>query len=239
MTQREQRVAIVTGASQGIGAGVVAGYRGLGWGVVANSLSIEPSHDPDVVAVAGDVSNPATAEDIVGHALERFGRIDTLVNNAGLFIAKPFTDYTAQDYALATGVNLAGFFWMTQRVIPEMLKTGGGHIVNLSAAVADHASSASPSVLAGLTKGGVAAATKALAIEYAKRGIRVNAVAPAVTQTAMHSADSYRDMPADEIPPIGRLGQVSDIVGGILYLESAPFVTGEILFIDGGYTAGH
>ena len=230
----EQRVAIITGGSQGIGAGLVAGYRALGWAVVANSLSIQPSADPDVVTVAGDVANPATAEQAASAALDRFGRIDTLVNNAGLFISKPFTDYTAHDYALVTSVNLAGFFWMTQRVIPEMLSRGGGHIVNISAAVADHASSASPSALAALTKGGLAAVTRALAIEYAKRGIRVNAVAPGVIQTSMHSAESYAQMSPDEYPPMGRLGQVSDVVGGILALEASPFITGQVLAIDGG-----
>jgi NAD(P)-dependent dehydrogenase (short-subunit alcohol dehydrogenase family) len=239
MTEREQRVAVITGGSQGIGAGLVAGYRGQGWAVVANSLKIEPSDDPDVLTVAGDVADPATADQIVGQALQRFGRIDTLVNNAGVFLSKPFTEYTAHDYTLVTGVNLAGFLWMTQRVIPEMLKRGSGHIVNISAAVADYASSKSPSVLAALTKGGLAAATKALAVEYARRGIRVNAVAPGVTETAMYPAESYQEMSEDELPPMGRLGQVSDVVGGILSLEASPFITGVILPIDGGYTAGH
>ena len=239
MTQREQRVAIVTGGGQGIGAGLVAGYRGQGWAVVANSLKIKPSDDPDVLTVAGDVADPATAEQIVSQGLERFGRIDTLINNAGVFLSKPFTDYTPHDYALVTSVNLAGFFWMTQRVIPEMLKLGGGHIVNVSAAVAEYADSQSPSVLAALTKGGLAAATKALAVEYARRGIRVNAVAPGVTITSMHPAEDYAQMSADEYPPMGRLAQVSDIVGGILSLEAQPFVTGVVLPIDGGYTAGH
>jgi NAD(P)-dependent dehydrogenase (short-subunit alcohol dehydrogenase family) len=239
MTQREQRVAIVTGGGRGIGAGLVAGYRGQGWAVVANSLKIKPSDDPDVLTVAGDVADPATAEQVVGQGLERFGRIDTLVNNAGVFLSKPFTDYTAHDYALVTSVNLAGFFYMTQRVIPEMLKLGGGHIVNVSAAVAEYADSQSPSVLAALTKGGLAAATKALAVEYARRGIRVNAVAPGVTVTSMHPAEDYAQMSPDEYPPMGRLAQVSDIVGGILSLEAQPFVTGVVLPVDGGYLAGH
>ena len=191
MAEHEQRVAIITGGSQGIGAGLVAGYRGQGWAVVANSLKIQPSDDPDVLTVAGDVADPATAEQIVSQALSRFGRIDTLVNNAGIFLSKPFTDYTDADYALMTSVNLAGFFSMTQRVIPELLKGGGGHIVNVSAAVAEYADSQSPSVLAALTKGGLAAATKALAVEYARRGIRVNAVAPGVTVTSMHPAEGH------------------------------------------------
>jgi NAD(P)-dependent dehydrogenase (short-subunit alcohol dehydrogenase family) len=235
----EQRVAIITGGSQGIGAGLVAGYRALGWAVVANSLSIQPSPDPDVVTVPGDVANPATAEQAVSAALDRFGRIDTLVNNAGVFISKPFTDYTAHDYALATSVNLTGFFWMTQRVIPEMLSRGGGHIVNISATVADFASSSSPSVLAALTKGGLAAATRSLAVEYARRGIRVNAVSPGIIQTPMHPPESYEGLTDDQLPPMGRVGQISDVVNGILALEAAPYITGEILHIDGGQIAGH
>jgi NAD(P)-dependent dehydrogenase (short-subunit alcohol dehydrogenase family) len=234
---REQRVAIITGGSQGIGAGVVAGYRRQGWAVVANSLSIEPSDDPDVLAVAGDVSEPATAERVVGAAVDRFGRVDTLVNNAGIFLSKPFTDYTADDYALLVGVNLTGFFWMTQRAIPEMLRRGRGHVVNITTTLVDYATSKEPSLLTSLTKGGLAAATRSLAIEYASRGIRVNAVSPGIIQTPMHSQESY-DALGDLLPPLG-VGQVSDIVDGILFLESSPYITGEILHIDGGQIAGH
>jgi NAD(P)-dependent dehydrogenase (short-subunit alcohol dehydrogenase family) len=191
-----------------------------------------------VLTVAGDIAEPATADRIIGTALERFGRIDTLVNNAGVFISKPFTDYTAQDYALVTGVNLAGFFWLTQRVIAEMVKRYGGHVVNISATLADFASSSTPAVLAALTKGGLAAATRSLAVEYAPYGIRVNAVSPGVIQTPVHPAESYADL-GDRLPPLGRAGQVSDVVNGILFLESSPYITGEILHIDGGQIAGH
>jgi NAD(P)-dependent dehydrogenase (short-subunit alcohol dehydrogenase family) len=234
----EQKVAIITGGSQGIGAGLVAGYREHGWAVVANSVTIKPSEDPDVLAVAGDVSQPATAERIVTEALGRFGRVDTLVNNAGVFISKPFTDYTAEDYALITGVNLAGFFWLTRRVIAEMLKRGRGHVVNISATLAEYANSKEPAVLAALTKGGLAAATRSLAVEYASRGIRVNAVSPDVIQTPVHPPESYEGL-GDRLPPLGRPGQVSDIVDGILFLEASPYITGEILHIDGGRVAGH
>ena len=181
-----QKVAIITGGSQGIGAGLVAGYRRQGWAVVANARTITPSQDPEVAAVDGDVSEQPTAERIVGAALGRFGRVDTLVNNAGVFISKPFTDYTADDYAVMVRVNLTGFFWLTQRVIAEMLSQGGGHVVNISAAVADYQVASAPSVLTALTKGGLAAATRSLAVEYASRGIRVNAVSPGVIQTPMH-----------------------------------------------------
>jgi NAD(P)-dependent dehydrogenase (short-subunit alcohol dehydrogenase family) len=238
MSADRQRVAIITGGSQGIGAGLVDGYRRLGWAVVANSLTIKPGQDPDVLAVAGDVSEPATAQRIMAAALDRFGQVDTLVNNAGVFMSKPFTDYTAADYALITGVNLGGFFWLTQLAIAEMLRRGSGHVVNISATVAARADSSSPSVLTALTKGGLAAATRSLAIEYASRGIRVNAVSPGIIQTPMHPPESYESL-GDQTPPIGRAGQISDVVGGILFLESAPYVTGEILHVDGGQIAGH
>jgi len=232
------KVAVITGASQGIGAVVVAGYRGLGWAVVASSRAIRPSDDPELLTVAGDISKPGTAERIVDSALARFGRIDTLVNNAGVFISKPFTEYTAADYARVVGVNLTGFFWVTQRVIAEMARRYGGHVVNISATLAEVADSGTPAVLAALTKGGLAAATRSLAIEYASRGIRVNAVSPGIIQTPVHPADSYEDL-GGRLPPLGRAGQISDVVDGILFLESSPYITGEIVHIDGGQIAGH
>jgi NAD(P)-dependent dehydrogenase (short-subunit alcohol dehydrogenase family) len=238
MTRNDRRVVIITGGSQGIGAGLVTGYLGRGWAVVANARTIKPSTDPDVLTVEGDIAKPATADRIVEGALDRFGRIDTLVNNAGVFVSKPFTDYTAADYALLTGVNLGGFFWLTQRVIAEMVRQYGGHVVNISATLAEAANSHAPSVLAALTKGGLAAATRSLAVEYASRGIRVNAVSPGIIQTTVYPADSYEGL-GDQLPPLGRVGQVSDVVDGILFLESSPYITGEILHIDGGQTAGH
>ena len=238
VSENDRRVAIITGGSQGIGEALVAAYRGRGWAVVANARTIEPSQDPDVLTVEGDITKPAAADRIVAGALERFGRIDTLVNNAGVFVSKPFTDYTAEDYALITGVNLGGFFWLTQRVIAEMAARYGGHVVNISATLAEVANSHSPSVLPALTKGGLAAATRSLAVEYASRGIRVNAVSPGIIQTPVHSPDSYEGL-GDQLPPLGRVGQVSDVVGAILFLESSPYITGEILHVDGGLTAGH
>ena len=235
--ETDRRVAIITGASQGIGAGLVAGYRGRGWAVVASGLAIKPSGEPDLLTVDGDVADPATAGRIVDAALGRFGRIDTLVNNVGVSISKPFTEYTTADYALATGVNLAGFFWMTQRAIAEMARRYGGHVVNIFATLAETANSRAPAVLAALTKGGLAAATRALAVEYASLGIRVNAVSPGMIQTPMHPADSYDGL-GDRLPPLGRAGQVSDVVDGVLFLESSPYITGEILHVDGGQVAG-
>jgi NAD(P)-dependent dehydrogenase (short-subunit alcohol dehydrogenase family) len=237
MTPNDRRVAIITGGSQGIGAGLVAGYRGRGWAVVANALTIKPSQDLDVLTVEGDIAKPATADRIIDGALERFGRVDTLVNNAGVFISKPFTDYTAEDYGLVVGVNLTGFFWLTQRVITEMVRRYGGHVVNISATLAEVANSSAPSVLAALTKGGLAAATRSLAVEYASRGIRVNAVSPGIIQTPVHPPGSYDGL-GDQLLPLGRVGHISDVVDGILFLESSPYITGEILHIDGGQIAG-
>jgi NAD(P)-dependent dehydrogenase (short-subunit alcohol dehydrogenase family) len=238
MSQQDQKVAIITGGSQGIGAGLVAAYRQHGWAVVATSRTIKPSADPDVLTVDGDVSDPATTDQIIGRALDRFGRVDTLVNNAGVYLSKPFTDYTAADYALVVSVNLTGFFWLTQRAVAEMLNQGAGHVVNITTTLVDNASSSAPSLLTALTKGGLAAATRSLAIEYASRGVRVNAVSPGIIQTPMHPPESYAAL-GPQLPPLGHVGQVSDIVNGIWFLESSPFITGEILHIDGGQIAGH
>ena len=232
------KVAVITGASRGIGAGLVTAYRAQGWAVMATARTIPPSEDPDVLTVEGDIAEPATAGRITGAALDRFGRIDTLVNNAGVYLSKPFTDYTAADYATVTGVNLAGFFWLTQRAIAEMARRSGGHVVNITATLAEVADSGTPAVLAALTKGGLAAATRSLAIEYASRGIRVNAVSPGIIQTPEYPPDSY-DALGDRLPPLGRAGQIGDVVEAILFLESSPYITGEILHIDGGQIAGH
>ena len=240
MAETPHKVAIITGGSQGIGAGLVEGYRRRGWAVVANSLAINASADPGILTVEGDVAQQATAHQIVSQALDRFGRVDTLVNNAGVFLSKPFTDYTAEDYALITGVNLGGFFWLTQLAIAEMVSEGGGHVVNISASIADYVDSAQPTALAALTKGGLAAVTRSLAVEYASRGIRVNAVAPGIIQTPLHPPEAYTPEALEgKLPPLGRVGQVHDVVDGIMYLESASYVTGEVMHIDGGRTAGH
>jgi len=232
------KVVVITGASQGIGAGLVAGYRGRGWTVVATADTIKPSQDPEVVTIEADIADPAAADRIIGGALERFGRIDTLVNNAGVCICKHFTNYTAADYAAAVGINLTGFFWVTQRAIAEMATRYGGHVVNVTATLAEAAHSGTPAVLTALTKGGLAAATRSLAIEYASFGIRVNAVSPGIIATPAHPADSY-EHPGSQLVPLGRAGQVNDVVGAVLFLESSPYITGEILHIDGGQSAGH
>ena len=236
--ENTQRVAVITGASQGIGAGLVSAYRKLGYAVVANSRTIAESDDPMVLTVAGDVAQPGVGQRIVDAALHRFGRIDTVVNNAGIFVAKPFTDYTDDDYDAVTGVNLHGFFELSRAATRAMLAKGeGGHVVNVSTSLVDHANSQVPSALASLTKGVLNAVTKALAIEFADRGIRANAVALGIIRTPMHDPASYGALA--QMHPMGRLGEVDDVVDAVVYLENAPFVTGEILHVDGGQSAGH
>jgi NAD(P)-dependent dehydrogenase (short-subunit alcohol dehydrogenase family) len=237
MDHSELKVAVVTGASQGIGAALVKAYRERNYHVVAAARSIQPSDDPAILTVAGDIAERRTAQRIVLEGMARFGRIDSLVNNAGIFIGKPFRQYTEADYAAIVGVNLTGFFHLTQLAIAEMEKQSSGHIVQITTSMVDHAISGVPALLASLTKGGLNAATKSLAIEYAKRGIRVNAVAPGTIKSPMHRPDTYA--PLDALHPVGHMGEISDIVGAIMYLESAPFVTGEILHVDGGQSAGH
>jgi NAD(P)-dependent dehydrogenase (short-subunit alcohol dehydrogenase family) len=233
----EQKVAVITGASRGVGAALVNAYRDRNFRVVATARSVQPSSDADVLAVPGDIADWRTAEGAISAGVARFGRIDTLVNNASIFIAKPFTRYTEADCAAALGVNLAGFFHITQLAIAEMEKQGSGHVVQITTSLIDHANSTVPSVLGMLTEGGLNAATKSLAIEYAKHGIRVNAVALGVIKTPMHPVQTHAQL--SRFHPIGRIGELSDVVGAILYLESASFVTGEILHVDGGRSAGH
>jgi NAD(P)-dependent dehydrogenase (short-subunit alcohol dehydrogenase family) len=232
-----EKVAIVTGGSQGIGAGLTRAYRELGYAVVATALTIEPSEDAGVVAIAGDIADPDTSQRVVDEAIERFGRIDTLINNAGIYIGKPFTDYTLEDFNALIAVNLAGFFHITTRTIKHMLDQGRGHVVNISTTLVEHADSSRPSALSVLTKGGLVAVTRSLAVEYASRGLRVNAVSLGVIKTPLHDESSYASSGA--LHPVGHVGEIEDVAGGILYLESAPFVTGEILHIDGGQSAGH
>ena len=231
------KVVIVTGASQGIGAAVAEAYRERGYALVAVARAMSASDDPDVFAVSGDLSQPGTGARIVEQAIDRFGRIDTLVNNAGVYVEKPFTDYTDADYDLVTGVNLRGFFDVTRAAIPAMLAGGdGGHVVCVSTSLVDRANARIPAALASLTKGGLVAVTKELAIEYASRGIRANAVSLGVIRTPMNPDDPGGALAA--LHPLGRMGEIDDVVDAIMYLEQAPFVTGEILHVDGGQSAG-
>jgi len=227
-------VVVITGASQGIGAALVAGYRRLGYAVVANSRTIAPGDDPMVLTVPGDIAQPGFGAELVDAALARFGRVDTVVNNAGIFVAKPFTEYTDDDYDAVTGVNVRGFFELTRAAVAAMTT---GHVVTISTSLVDQADKKVPSVLASLTKGGLNAATKSLAIEYAERGIRFNAVALGTIDTPMHDPSTHDALAA--LQPVGRLGTLDDVVDAVLYLENAGFVTGEILHVDGGQNAGH
>jgi NAD(P)-dependent dehydrogenase (short-subunit alcohol dehydrogenase family) len=235
----ERKVAIITGASQGIGASVMEGFRQIGYGVVANSRTIgkaDIAHDATTLVVEGDIASPETADRIVSAAIERFGRIDTLVNNAGVFIAKPFLDYSEADFTAMVAVNLAGFFHMSQKAIPWMLRAGAGHVINVTATIAEQPTASLPAALATRTKLGLNAVTRALAIEYAGRGIRVNAISPGATKTPMHSPNMHGFLAG--LQPMGRMGELQEIVEGVLYLEKAAFVTGEILHVDGGASAG-
>ena len=232
-----RKVAIVTGASQGIGAGIAHGFRRSGYAVVGTSRSISPSAASDYVTVRGDIADVETAQMVVELAIDRFGRIDTLINNAGIFISKPFTDYSLDDYLKITAVNLTGFFHITQSVVRWMLAQGtDGHIVNVTTSLVDHPQSKNPSALVSLTKGGLAAVTRSLAIEYASRGLRFNAVALGVIENPDYDPASYEGLA--QLHPLGRVGQLSDVVEGVLYLERAAFVTGVVLHIDGGQSAG-
>jgi NAD(P)-dependent dehydrogenase (short-subunit alcohol dehydrogenase family) len=231
------KVVVITGASQGIGAGLVSAFRERGYRIVANSRSIAPESSDEIVTVAGDIADPVVAARVISEAVATFGRIDTLVNNAGMFISKPFTEYTEADFAAKISLNLGGFFYVSQHAVRQMLTQGGGHIVNMTTTLVRQPVKGVPSALASLTKGGLDAVTRSLAIEYADKGIRVNAVAPGVIKTPMHPPESHAFLSG--LHPVGRMGEVSEIVEAVLYLESAGFVTGETLHVDGGAHAGH
>ena len=233
----ERKVVVVTGASQGIGAELVRAFLDRGYRVVANSRSIKPDAATDVLAIAGDISEPVVAERVIAGAVDKFGRVDTLINNAGIFIGKPFTEYTEEDFNRKISVNLAGFFYVTQQAVRQMLKQDGGHMVNITTTLVGQPVKGVPSALASLTKGGLDAVTRSLAIEYADKGIRVNAVAPGVIKTPMHAPETHAFLAG--LHPLGRMGEAREIVEAVLYLESAGFVTGETLHVDGGAHAGH
>ncbi|MGW6754862.1 SDR family NAD(P)-dependent oxidoreductase [Streptomyces sp. NPDC055006] len=233
-----QKVAIITGASGGIGSSFVTAYRSLGYAVVATSRSMPQSEDPQVLAFNDDLAESGAGARIVAAAMDRFGRIDTVVNSAGVYIEKPFTEYTDADFDLMVGVNLRGFFSVSRSALGAMLsrREGGGHLVNISTSLVDQPNSQVPCALASLTKGGLNAVTRELAIEYAARGIRVNAVSLGVVRTPMNP-EATPELAARH--PLGRMEEVDDVVQAIRYLEQASFVTGEILHVDGGQSAGH
>ncbi len=233
----ERRVALVTGASQGIGAGIVKAFVERGFSVVANSRNVTSSAEiaasDRIALVDGDIGQPATAARVVETALSRFRSIDVLVNNAGIFFNKPFTAYTADDFRSLISTNLEGFLHLTQLAVRQMLAQGtGGSIVTITAALARNPIRGVLAAVPMITKGGLETVTQHLAMEFAKDGIRVNAVAPGVVDTPMHR-DTPRDVMAD-LSPMGRPSTVKDITDAVLYLTDAATVTGHILYVDGG-----
>ncbi|TFE22708.1 SDR family NAD(P)-dependent oxidoreductase [Cohnella luojiensis] len=240
------KVFVITGGSSGLGKAMAIEMVNRGANVVINgrreqeladaAKEIDPK-GKQVRFVAGNVADSKTAQRLIDETLAHYGRIDTLVNNAGIFMSKPFTEYSEEDFATYLSTNVVGFFHVTQRAMAEMLKQSTGHIVTITTSLVDQPSAAVPSVLASLTKGGLQSATKSLAIEYASRGIRVNAVSPGVIKTPMHAVESHDALA--KLHPMGRMGESHEIVEAVLYLDSANFVTGEVLHVDGGQNAGH
>jgi NAD(P)-dependent dehydrogenase (short-subunit alcohol dehydrogenase family) len=232
------KTAIVTGASQGIGAGLVEAFLARGYRVVANSRNITKANpfppSANLALVDGDIGDPATAARITEAALSRFGRIDVLVNNAGIFIPKPFTEYSTEDFNALISITLAGFLYVSQLAVKQMLRQKGGSIVNLSTTMVGHANADVHAAVQIMIKGGLDAVTRALAIEYAEDGIRVNTVAAGVIKTPMHKDESDES----SVSPMGRMGQIKEIVDAVLFLTDATFTTGEILHVDGGAHAG-
>jgi NAD(P)-dependent dehydrogenase (short-subunit alcohol dehydrogenase family) len=235
------KTAIVTGGSRGIGAGAVKAFLERGYNVVANSRNItksgafEPSDK--LALVDGSTTEAATAVEITEVARTKFGSIDVLVNNAGIFFSKPFTDYTLDDLRSLAAVNIEGFFFVTQSVIKQMLAQGsGGSIVNLSTTLVGHPIAGINCVVAIITKGGLEAATRSLAMEYARQGIRVNAIAPGIVDTTLHKDEPKAFLKT--LQPMGQMAAVKDIVDAIMYLTEAGQVTGEIVHVDGGVHLG-
>ena len=235
-----QKTAIVTGASSGIGLGLTTALIEQGYRVVANSRRItaagtlKPSED--LALIDGDIASPETARRIVETAVQRFGSVDLLVNNAGIFIPKPFTDYTPHAFERLVSTNLSGFLYVTQAAVRQMIRQGAGHVVNITTTLADQPVAGVPASIPVLTKGGLNAVTAALAIEYANTGIRFNAIGAGIIDTPMHKPETHGFLKT--LHPIQRIGQVSEIVEAVLYLTAATFVTGEVLHVDGGAHAG-
>jgi NAD(P)-dependent dehydrogenase (short-subunit alcohol dehydrogenase family) len=240
MNITSQPVAIVTGASSGIGLGITQALLERGWRVVGTSRTISSSKEltpsSELVVVDGDVGKKETAKKVVDAAIKHFGRIDLLVNNAGIYMPKAFTDYTEEDYNLVMNTNVASFFYMTQQVIPQMKKQHSGHVVNISGASVDQPSRGATELLAVLSKSTMPAASKALAMEYAANNIRFNTVSPAVVNTPMHAERNLAELA--KLHPLGRIGEISEVVDAVLYLQNATFVTGENIRVDGGIHAG-
>ncbi len=235
-----QKTAIVTGASQGIGAGLVEAFLERGYNLVANSRNITRANRfaiaKNIVLVDGDIGERSTAAKIVDTAVSKFGRIDVLINNAGVFIPKPFTEYTTEDFDTLVSTTLAGFLYVTQLTVKQMLKQKSGSILNISTTLVDQPIAGVGAAVQIMLKGALNAVTRALAIEYAKEGIRVNTIAPGVINTPMHKPETHEFLKG--LHPVGRIGEVKEIVDAALFLTDATFTSGEILHVDGGAHAG-
>jgi len=234
------KTAIVTGASQGIGAGLVEAFLKRGYNVVANSRNITKTNPfaavENLALVDGDIGHPSTALAIVDTALSRFGRIDVLINNAGVFIPKPFTEYTTQDFNTLVSTTLAGFLYVSQLAVKQMSRQKSGSIINVSTTLVDQPIAGVGAAVQIMLKGALNAVTPALAIEYAKEGIRVNTIALGIINTPMHKPETHDFLKG--LSPVGRIGEVKEVVDAALFLTDATFTSGEILHVDGGAHAG-
>jgi NAD(P)-dependent dehydrogenase (short-subunit alcohol dehydrogenase family) len=237
---KERQTAIVTGASSGMGLAITQALVEHGYRVVANSRNISKSKDlkpsADLVLVDGDIGKKATAIKVAEAAVKNFGRIDLLVNNAGIYVPKPFTDYTPEDFEMMISTNIAGYFFITQQVVAQMRKQKSGHIIGISTTLVDQPLAGAPISLPIITKSTIPAFSRELAMEYVADGIRANTISPGIVNTPMHANDEHEYL--KKLHPIPRLVEVSEIVDAVLYLQSAPMVNGENIRIDGGAHAG-
>jgi len=240
MKSNKKQTVVITGASSGIGLGLAKGFLEAGYNVVANSRHISAAGmltpSDNLVLIDGDVAEASTARNLIRSAVERFGGVHILINNAGIFVPKAFVDYTPGDFQRVMATNVTGFFYVTQEAIREMKKNGGGQVINISTTLAQQPVAGVTAALTSLSKGGLNAVTRELAIEYAKEGIRVNAIAPGIVDTPMHQAEDHESL--KQLHPIERLASVQEIVDAALFLVGATFITGEVLNVDGGAHAG-
>lgn len=240
MKNNHKQTAIITGASSGIGLGLTKGFLAEGFNVVANSRHVTSAGtltpSDDLLLVDGDVGEASTARDLINKAEQRFGSVDVLINNAGIFVPKPFVDYTVEDFQRVVSTNLAGFFYVSQEAARHMQRNGGGQIISITTTLAEQPVAGVNAALTSLTKGGLNSVTRGLAIEYAAQGIRVNAIAPGIVDTPMHQPETHKSL--KYLHPIARIATVQEIVDAALYLVRAEFVTGEVIHVDGGAHAG-